>query len=53
MDSLVPNGCKIVNSKQIPTILIYNILGLASMGTKTIALDPTFGSFTLLKPISH
>jgi len=37
----------------IPTILIYILLGHAPMGARTIALDPTFGSFTLLKPISH
>jgi len=26
---------------------------LPPTGTGTIALDPTFGSFTLLEPISH
>jgi len=29
------------------------LLGPAPTGTRTIALDPTFGSFTLLKPVSH
>jgi len=29
------------------------LLGPAPTGTGTIALDPTFGSFTLLEPISH
>jgi len=29
------------------------LLGRAPTGTGTIALDPTLGSFTLLKPISH
>jgi hypothetical protein len=29
------------------------LLGLAPTGTGTIALDPTFGSFTLLEPVSH
>jgi len=28
-------------------------LGPAPTGTQTIALDPTFGSFTLLKLVSH
>jgi hypothetical protein len=28
-------------------------LGPASRGTRTMAVDPTFGSFTLLKPVSH
>jgi hypothetical protein len=28
-------------------------LGPAPTGTGTIALDPTFGSFTLLEPVSH
>jgi cytochrome c-type biogenesis protein CcmH/NrfF len=28
-------------------------LGHAPTGTGTIAFDPTFGSFTLLEPISH
>jgi len=37
----------------IPTILIYILLGHALVRARTIALDPTFGSFTLLKPISH
>jgi hypothetical protein len=31
----------------------YNLLGLAPTGTGTIALDPTFGSFTLLDPVSQ
>ncbi len=30
-----------------------SLLGLVPTGTGTIALDPTFGSFTLLEPISH
>ncbi len=29
------------------------LLGPAPTGTGTIALDPTFGSFTLLEPLSH
>jgi hypothetical protein len=29
------------------------LLGPAPTWTGTIALDPTFGSFTLLEPISH
>ncbi len=29
------------------------LLGPAPTGTGTIALDPTFGSFTLLEPVSH
>jgi hypothetical protein len=32
---------------------IYGLLGHAPTGTGTIALDPTFESFTLLEPISH
>jgi hypothetical protein len=30
-----------------------SFLGLALTGTKPITLDPTFGNFTLLEPISH
>jgi hypothetical protein len=30
----------------------YNLLGPVPVGTGTIALDPTFGSFTLLDPVS-
>ncbi len=33
--------------------VICGLVGCASTGTGTIALDPTFGSFTLLAPISH
>jgi hypothetical protein len=29
------------------------LLGRGPTGTGTIALDPTFGSFTLLEPVSH
>jgi hypothetical protein len=29
------------------------VVGPAPTGTGTIALDPTFGSFTLLKSVSH
>jgi hypothetical protein len=29
-----------------------SLLGPAPIGTGTIALDPTFGSFTLLEPVS-
>jgi len=29
------------------------LLGAAPTGTATIALDPTFGSSTLLEPVSH
>jgi hypothetical protein len=32
---------------------IYGLLGHAPTSTGTIALDPTFGSFTLLEPVSH
>jgi hypothetical protein len=30
-----------------------SLLGSAPIGIGTIALDPTFGSFTLLEPVSH
>jgi hypothetical protein len=33
-------------------LLPMYLLGPASTGTGTIALDPTFGSFTLLEPVS-
>jgi hypothetical protein len=29
------------------------LLGPAPTGTGTIALDPTFGGFTSLEPVSH
>jgi hypothetical protein len=32
---------------------ILPLLGPAPTGTETIALDPTFGSFTLLEQVSH
>jgi hypothetical protein len=28
-------------------------MNLLGVGTWTVALDPTFGSFTLLEPVSH
>jgi hypothetical protein len=31
----------------------FHLLGLTPTRIRTIALDPTFGSFTLLKTISH
>jgi len=31
----------------------HPLLGPAPWGIGTVALDPTFGSFTLLEPISH
>jgi hypothetical protein len=30
-----------------------SLLGPAPTGTGTMAFDPTFGSFTLLEPVSH
>jgi hypothetical protein len=32
---------------------LEDLLGPAPTGMGTIALDPTFGSFTLLKQVSH
>jgi hypothetical protein len=32
---------------------ILPLLGPAPTWTEAIALDPTFGSFTLLEPVSH
>jgi hypothetical protein len=32
--------------------MLENLLGPAPTGTGTIALDPTFGSFILLEPVS-
>jgi hypothetical protein len=32
---------------------VLNFRGPAATGTGTIALDPTFGSFTILGPVSH
>jgi len=32
---------------------LFLLLGTAPTGKGTIALDPTFGSFTLLEPVSH
>jgi len=32
---------------------ILPLLGPAPTGTETIALDPTFGSFTVLEPVFH
>jgi len=48
----------LINKTQIGTRFFFlkknNLLGpAASTGTGTIALDPTFGSFTLLKSVSH
>jgi hypothetical protein len=33
--------------------LELHLLGPAPRGTVTMAFNPTFGSFTLLKPVSH
>jgi hypothetical protein len=34
-------------------ITIDNLMGPAPRGTGTITLDPTFGRFTVLEPLSH
>ncbi len=34
-------------------LILVCLLGPASTGTGTIALDPAFGSLTLLEPVSH
>jgi hypothetical protein len=33
--------------------ILSPLLGPVPMGARTIALDPTFGSFTLIEPVSH
>jgi hypothetical protein len=35
------------------SLLLFYLLGFASTGTRTVAFDPTFVTFTLLKPVSH
>ncbi len=39
--------------KATKKLICTDLSGLASTGTGTITLDPTFGSFTLLEPVSH
>ncbi len=41
------------NATNKPLQIYYNLLGRDLTGRGTIALDPTFGSFTLLEPVSH
>jgi hypothetical protein len=33
--------------------MIIGLLGLTPTGIRTITLDPTFGSFILITPVSH
>jgi hypothetical protein len=40
-------------SLYVKEIWVLLLLGPAPTGTGTIALDPTFRSFTLLEPVSH
>jgi len=39
--------------KKKKNVILSSLLGPAPTETGTIALDPTFGSFTLLEPASH
>jgi hypothetical protein len=47
--NLVKFSKRIANLLKFPTFFI----GPVPPGAGTIALDPTFGSFTLLEPVSH
>jgi hypothetical protein len=42
-----------ISSSHQATDVQLVLLGPTPTGTGTIALDPTFGSFTLLEPVSH
>jgi hypothetical protein len=44
---------KIHSDFRASSLFTLSFLGPAPSGTGTITLDPTFGSFTLLEPISH
>jgi len=33
--------------------MCFSLAGPAPTGTATMAFDPTFGSFTLIEPVSH
>jgi len=39
--------------KKVVCLFLWFVGGPTPTGTGTIILDPTFGSFTLLEPVSH